>query len=162
MKYMRASEATAELPRELEDVQGREVLSADGEKLGHVVDVLFDQFNTSYAFLETERHGFLGIHNKHMLAVIPWDQLSDNPIRVSLAAQELHGQPDYHPSMPFGDEQEMAVLGFWGVQMHEDAEATRDPLLERSGHGIAMRPEQFDRDPINPHEHYRNVPDRPY
>lgn len=161
MKYIRASEATAELPRELEDVQGREVVCADGEKLGHVVDVLFDRFNTTYAFLETERHGFLGIHNKHMLAPIPWEHLQDDPIQVSMSAHELHDQPDYHPSMPFSDEQEMALLGFWGVQMHEDAEATRDPLIERGGRGLAMRPEQYDSDPIHPHDHTRNIPERP-
>lgn len=161
MKYIRASTATTEVPRELEDLEGREVISADGEKLGHVVDVLFNTSNTSYAFLETERHGFLGLHITHMLAPIPWDHLQDNPIRVSMSAHELHDQPDYHPSMLFSNEQEIAVLGFWGVQMHEDAEATRDPLIERGDQGLAMRPEQYDSDPIHPHEHTRNIPEQP-
>ena len=161
MNYIRASRATTELPRELEDVQGRTVVCSGGEKIGHVIDVLYDVNNTRYAFLETETDGFLGMHKKHLLAPVPWGHLDSDPIQVSMAKEELHTHPDYHPGMPFSDEQEMAVLGFWGVQMHEDVEATRDPLIERGGQGLAMRPEQYDSDPIHPHDHTRNIPERP-
>ena len=161
MKYIRASEATTELPRELEDVQGREVVCAGGENIGKVIDVLYDQFNTQFAFLETETHGFLGLNKKHLLAPVPWGHLQDDPIQVSMAKSELHQHPDYHPSMPFSDEQEMALLGFWGVTLHEDVPAVRDPLIERDGQGLADRIEQYDADPAQPHEQQRNIPERP-
>ena len=54
--------------KEIEGLEGREVADRDGEKLGHVVDLMIDQFHNENSFLELETDGFLGIGRKHLLS----------------------------------------------------------------------------------------------
>lgn len=158
MQYVRASESQTELPREMEDLQGREVVDSDGHKLGHIVDILFDQFHIENAYVEIESDSLLGIRHKHFLAPVAASQLEDGTVRVACFQRELNDLPDYSPSQPFSEEYENALLGFWGTQFTDDAEAVRDPLTERPGELHSMRPEQFDDDPIDPHSNWRVLP----
>lgn len=154
--YQRASRAQVELPKELEDAQGRRVVDRDGRRLGHVVDVLFDDYHRERVFLEIESEGFLEWRHRHCLAPVDGSALQQDPIVVDAAREELEQLPTHDPSQPFSEEYETAVLGFWGVQMHENVEAVRDPLTERPGESHSMRPEQFDADPRNPHSRRRS------
>lgn len=152
MKYVRASQAQIELPKELEGLEGREVVDRDGEKLGHVIDLMIDQFHHENSFLELETDGFLGIGRKQLLAPLRWDQVGNDPITVNVAKEELHNAPDYDPSMPFSEEYETALAGYWNLPYHwTKPPAVRDPLTERPGESHSMRPEQFDDDPHQPH-----------
>ena len=158
MQYVRASQSPVDIPRELEDLQGKEVIDSEGNKLGHVIDILFDQFHTENAYIEIESDRLLGIIHKHFLAPVGSSRAEDGRLRVACFQRELQDLPDYNPSQPLSEEYENALLGFWGTQFHQDVEAVRDPLTERPGELHSMRPEQFDDDPIEPHAHPRMLP----
>lgn len=159
MQYERASDTQIQLPRSLEDLQGQEVVDSEGEKLGHVVDIIFDRFHTEKAYIEIESDGFLEIRHKHFLAPISASQVEDGTVRVACFQRELKELPEYNPSQPFSEEYENALLGFWGAQFQQDVAAVRDPFTERPGELHSMRPEQFDDDPIDPHADPRIIPD---
>lgn len=153
--YLRASQSTAQLPEELDRARGRSVVCEDGNRLGHVVDILFDEYHTERAYLEVESDGFLNFNHKHFLTPVALADFSGDPIRVNVSTETIEKGPGHDRSAPFSEEYEMAVLGFWGTQFNRDVEAVRDPLVERPGELHSMRPEQFDDDPVDPHVHYR-------
>lgn len=160
MQYERASETQMQLPKSLEDLQGREVVDSEGHKLGRVVDILFDQFHTENAYVEIESDSLLGIRHKHFLAPVSASRVEDESLKVACFQRELNDLPDYSPSQPFSEEYENALLGFWGTQFTDDAEAVRDPLTERPGELHSMRREQFDDDPVDPHSNWRMRPQK--
>jgi hypothetical protein len=142
----------------MEDLQGKEVVDSEGKKLGHIVDILFDQFHTENAYVEIESDSLLGLRTRHFLAPVAASQVEDGSVRVACFQRELHDMPDYNPSQPFSEEYETALLGFWGTQFTDDAEAVRDPFTERPGELHSMRREQFDDDPVDPHSNWRILP----
>lgn len=156
MKYIRASHAQIELPKEIEGLEGREVFDREGEKLGHVIDLLIDESHQERIFLELETGGFLGLGRKHLLAPLRGDQVTNETITVDCAKEELHGAPDHDPSVPFSEEYESALAGYWNLPYHwTKPPAVRDPFTERPGELHSMRPEQFDEDPHQPHDEPR-------
>jgi sporulation protein YlmC with PRC-barrel domain len=151
MKYIRASQAQVELPREIEGLEGREVVDRDGDKIGHVIDILLDQFHHEQSFIEIETDGFLGMGRKHLLAPLRWDETDKDPITVDAVKRELHDAPDYQPSMMLSEEYETAMAGYWNLPYHwTKPPAIRDPFVERPGELHSMRPEQFSGDPHKP------------
>lgn len=148
MKYIRASQAQMELPREIEGLEGREVFDREGKSLGRVVDIFIDQFHVEQSFLELETDGFLGIGRKHLLAPVRWDAIDQDAITVDCAKEELHDSPAYEPSMMLSEEYEAALAGYWNLPYHwTKPPAVRDPFVERPGELRSMRPEQFSGDP---------------
>ena len=83
MKYIRASEAQIQLPREIDGLQGREVVDRDGDRLGTVIDILIDRFHHEQSFIEIETDGFLGIGRKHLLAPMRWDEAAIQDVASS-------------------------------------------------------------------------------
>ncbi len=154
--YIRASHATVQLPRELDEAAGRKVVDSDGRPIGHVSDVVFDEFHTDRAYLEIESDHRFEINHKHFLAPILALDLETDPISVGMSAPEMEQLPGHDRSIPFSAEYEMALLGFWGTQMSHDVEAVRDPFVERPGETHSMRAEQFDSDPDTPHSGFRS------
>jgi hypothetical protein len=157
--YVRASRSTVALPEELDSAEGRAVSDLEGHHIGHVTDVIFDEFHVERAYIEIESDGAFEINHKHFLAPLAALDLEHDQIVVSLTVGETKELPAHDPSMPFSEEYEMALLGFWGAQFSHNVEAVRDPLVERPGETHSMRPEQFDNDPDQPHSHY-HVRDR--
>jgi sporulation protein YlmC with PRC-barrel domain len=155
--YVRASRSNVQLPAALDRAAERKVVCSDGRELGQVVDIIFDEYHTDRAYLEVESDGRLKINHKYFLTPTKAVDLDTDPIVVDMSTEELIAAPGHDQSMPFSEEYEVALMGFWGVQMHEDVEAVRDPLTERPGQTHAMRAEQFDSDPNHPHAHYRQV-----
>lgn len=152
MKYVRASHAQMELPKEIEGLEGRDVVDRDGDKLGHVVDILIDQFHHEHSFIEIETDGFLGMGRKHLLAPLRLDETGNDPITVDAVKRELHDAPEHDPSMMFSEEYESALAGYWNLPYHwTKPPATRDPFVERPGELRSMRGEQFGGDPHKPH-----------
>lgn len=157
MKYVRASQAQMELPRSIEGLEGREVVDRDGDKIGHVIDILIDQFHHEQSFIEIETDGFLGLGKKHLLAPLHLDATTDDPIVVDAVKRELHDAPDYHPSMMLSEEYESALAGYWNLPYHwTKPPAVRDPFVERPGELRSMRGEQFGGDPHKPHGNERS------
>jgi hypothetical protein len=153
--YVRASRSTVALPAALDGAAGRAVSDAKGQHIGHVSDVIFDEFHVERAFVEIESDGVFEINHKHFLAPVAALDLESDPIVVSLTVDETRELPAHDASMPFSEEYEMALMGFWGTQFSHDVEAVRDPLVERPGETHSMRAEQFDDDPGQPHTQYR-------
>jgi sporulation protein YlmC with PRC-barrel domain len=153
--YVRASRSTVELPHILDDAAGRQVVCQDGKLLGHVTDIVFDENHAGRAYLEIESDRVFEISHKHFLAPVEAVELDADPIVVSMVAREIAAAPGHDHSLPFSEEYEMALLGFWGTQLSQAVEAVRDPLVERPGETHSMRPEQFDSDPEAPHSRYR-------
>ena len=152
MKYIRASHAQIELPQAVERLEGREVVDREGDKLGHVVDILIDQFHHEQSFIEIETDGFLGMGRKHLLAPLHIDETANDPIIVDAVKRELHDAPDYDPSMMLSEEYETALAGYWNLPYHwTKPPAVRDPFVERPGELHSMRGEQFSGDPHKPH-----------
>ncbi|MFW6075647.1 MAG: PRC-barrel domain-containing protein [Chloroflexota bacterium] len=154
--YQRASQAQIQIPRSIEDAQGRDVVCRGGKRLGHVVDVLFDDYHRDRLYLEVESDGKLEFRHKHFITPVDESSVDEDPIFVDVAYEEIGDVPTHDPSQPFSEEYEAAVFGFWGTQMHETVEAVRDPFTEKSGELHSMRPEQFDDDPHTPHANRRN------
>lgn len=160
MKYVRASSTTMELPEGVEGLEGREAVDSQGEAIGHVVDILFDQFHPERAFLELETDGFLGIGQKNLLAPFDREAVKSDPIVIPATKEVLHDAPSHDPSMPLSEEYEVALAGYWNAGYEwTTPPAVRDPFTERPGETHAMRPEQFDDDPIDPHANPRTKPD---
>ena len=155
--FVRASRSTIQLPEDLDRAAGRKVICSGGRELGHVVDIVFDQYHPDRAYLEVESDHRFEITHKHFLTPTKAVDLSADPIVVDVSAEELTSAPGHDPSMPLSEEYELALLGFWGAQMSHDVEAVRDPLVERPGESHSMRAEQFDSDPKTPHSHYRRT-----
>jgi hypothetical protein len=153
--YVRASGSTVELPEALDGAEGRPVVDARGKHIGHVTDIVFDEFHVERAYVEIESDGVFEIRHKHFLAPVVALDLEADPIVASISVDETNELPAHDRSMPFSEEYEMALLGFWGTQMSHYVEAVRDPLVERPGETHSMRAEQFDDDPEHPHSHYR-------
>lgn len=157
MKYIRASNAQIELPREIEGLEGREVVDRDGDKLGHVIDILIDQFHHEHSFIEIESDGFLGMGRKYLLAPLRRDQAANDPIVVDAVKEQLDNAPDHEPSMMLSEEYETALAGYWNLPYHwTKPPAIRDPFVERPGELRSMRAEQFGGDPHKPHEDPRS------
>ncbi len=154
--YTRASRATTQLPAQYENAAGRDVVDSTGHHLGHVTDIVFDSYHVERAFLEIESDGRFEIRHKHFLAPVGAVDLEADPIAVGMTTSEMEKMPGHDHSVPFSEEYEVALMGFWGTQMHQDVEAVRDPLVERPGESHSMRPEQFDSDPDSPHSRYRS------
>lgn len=157
--YSRASRATMQLPEDYEKAAGRKVVDSEGHHIGHVTDIIFDEFHLERALLEIETDGRFEIRHKHFLAPIQALDLDSNPISVEMTKEEMEDMPGHDHSVPFSEEYEVALMGFWGVQMHEYSQAVRDPLVERPGESHSMRAEQFDSDPNSPHSRYRSSRD---
>lgn len=157
MKYIRASRAQIELPMVVEELQGRDVVDCDGDELGQVVDILIDQFHHEHSFLEIETDGFLGMGKKHLLAPLHLDHANADPIVVEMSKEQLHGAPDYEPSMMLSEEYEVALSGYWNLPSYwTKPPAIRDPFVEQAGELRSMRPEQFAGDPHQPHANPRS------
>lgn len=154
--YVRASTSTVALPEDLDAAAGRDVSDRKGTHIGHITDVIFDEFHVERAYVEIESDGVFEITHRHFLAPVSALDLDADPIVVSLTVDETRELPGHDPSMPFSEEYEMALLGFWGTQFTQDVQAVRDPFVERPGETRSMRAEQFDSDPDDPHVHYRN------
>lgn len=153
--YVRASTSTVALPEELDSAAGRAVSDKAGRHIGRITDVIFDEFHVERAYVEIESDGAFEFSHRHFLAPVAALDLSVDPAIVSLTVDRMRELPSHDPSMPFSEEYEMALLGFWGTQFTHDVEAVRDPLVERPGETHSMRAEHFDDDPVNPHVQYR-------
>lgn len=113
------------LPRELDEAAGRRVVDRDGHDLGHVIDIIYDEYQVEHAFLEVESDHTFERHHKHFLAPIAAADVEQNPIVVPISIKESEKPPGYHSSMPFSEDYEMAVLGFWTDETDPDFRSRR-------------------------------------
>jgi sporulation protein YlmC with PRC-barrel domain len=97
-------------------LDGNKVISADGEHVGKISDIMLDVRSGRVAYAVLSEGGFLGMGNT--LHAIPWSALTldtdEKCFRVDLPAQGIEDDPgfdkDHWPSM--------ADVS-WGTQMHD-------------------------------------------
>jgi sporulation protein YlmC with PRC-barrel domain len=96
-------------------LEGNKVMSADGEDVGEISDIMLDVRGGRIAYAVLSEGGFLGMGSK--LHAIPWNALTLDTVgkcfHVDISAQGLKDDPgfdrDHWPSM--ADEA-------WGTSMH--------------------------------------------
>ncbi|MBN3760544.1 PRC-barrel domain-containing protein [Burkholderia sp. Ac-20365] len=117
-------------------LEGTKVITADGEHVGKISDIMLDVRSGRIAYAVLSEGGFLGMGTA--LHAIPWSALTLNVdekvLLVGLMADEIKNSPgfdkDHWPSM--ADPQ-------WGSSVHEYYrqkpywDATRDVAPQRSG-----------------------------
>ncbi len=78
-------------------VQGTSVYNADGEKIGHVQDVVLDKLSNEIMFAVLGFGGFLGVGEKYH--PLPWSQLDYDEemggYRVRMSRDQLEAAPSY-------------------------------------------------------------------
>lgn len=97
-------------------LDGNKVVSADGEHVGKISDIMLDVRSGRIAYAVLSEGGFLGMGTT--LHAIPWNALTldtaEKCFRVDIAAQRIKDDPgfdkDHWPSM--ADET-------WGTQLHQ-------------------------------------------
>jgi len=85
-----------------EDVRGREVYSMEGEKIGHVDDLLVDPKTVKARFLIVASGGFLGIGVHTTL--IPIEAVSgvdENRVTIEHVREHIAAAPVYDPHLEF-------------------------------------------------------------
>lgn len=95
-------------------VQGTAVFNLDGERLGHVDDLMLHRVSGKVAYAILSFGGFLGIGEKRH--PLPWNILKYDTDRggyvVPLSRVQLEGAPAMDPSQ-IGDDD-----GGWGERVH--------------------------------------------
>ncbi|WP_321924305.1 PRC-barrel domain-containing protein [Paraburkholderia guartelaensis] len=97
-------------------LDGNKVISADGEHVGKISDIMLDVRSGRVAYAVLAEGGFLGMGNT--LHAIPWSALTldtdEKCFRVDIQAQRIKDDPgfdkDHWPSM---------ADSTWGTQMHD-------------------------------------------
>lgn len=99
-------------PREAHGILGRDVRSAKGEDMGHIVDVIVDVTGTVRAAV-IDFGGFLGVGSRKI--VVDWDALhfghvgnKDGNITLDLTKAQVAAAPEYNEGKP------IVVLGAAG------------------------------------------------
>ncbi|MGF6768735.1 sporulation protein YlmC with PRC-barrel domain [Paraburkholderia sp. GAS199] len=97
-------------------VEGTKVVSADGEDIGKISDIMLDVQSGRIAYAVLSEGGFLGMGTT--LHAIPWNALTLNAeeecFRVSIAAAQIKNDPgfdkDHWPAM---------ADTIWGTTVHQ-------------------------------------------
>jgi len=97
-------------------LDGNKVITADGEHVGKISDIMLDVRSGRVAYAVLSEGGFLGMGNS--LHAIPWNALTldtaEKCFRVDIPAQRIKDDPgfdkDHWPSM---------ADVTWGTQLHE-------------------------------------------
>ena len=97
-------------------LDGNKVITADGEHVGKISDIMLDVRSGRIAYAVLSEGGFLGMGNT--LHAIPWNALTLDTVekcfRVDIAAQRIKDDPgfdkDHWPSM---------ADATWGTQLHQ-------------------------------------------
>jgi sporulation protein YlmC with PRC-barrel domain len=97
-------------------LDGNKVVSADGQHVGKIADIMLDVRSGRVAYAVLAEGGFLGVG--HTLHAIPWNALTmdthEKCFRVDIPAQRIKDDPgfdkDHWPSM---------ADSRWGTQMHD-------------------------------------------
>jgi sporulation protein YlmC with PRC-barrel domain len=109
---MSDSKLTVEEPAQ--DIRGREVVDASGEKIGTVENLFIDEEQRKVRFLEVGSGGFLGIgESKSLLPVDLVQSVAKDRVQVAESRARIGGAPRYDPALV--DERYLQGLyGYYG------------------------------------------------
>lgn len=94
----RLSEAAQRIADPLQDIRGRQVRDAVGEKLGKVKDLLIHETDRLARFIEVEWNGFLGIGTSRLLLPVELVRtLTTTAVVIGHEAEDIDAAPEYDP-----------------------------------------------------------------
>jgi sporulation protein YlmC with PRC-barrel domain len=100
-----------------QDIRGRTVVDANGEKLGKITELLVDSSQYKVRFLRVGSGGFLGIGREHVL--IPVDAIESvthDLVRINQTSQLVVGSPEYSPDLMTNEDFYRTVYNHYGHQ----------------------------------------------
>lgn len=117
-----------------EDIRGRDVFDADGEKIGHVNDLLLDQEEQRVRFFEVGHGGFLGLGEKRI--IIPVDTITgiaEDGVHIDRSREVVAQSPTYDPELAREPDYYSPFYGHYGVAPYWVAgySAPAYPILPR-------------------------------
>lgn len=98
-----------------EDIRGRDVTVAGGEKIGRISDLLIDQDESRVRFLEIASGGFLGIGRD--ITYVPIDAITairSDTVEVGQTREHIAGAPIYDPELVRERETYGGILSYYG------------------------------------------------
>jgi sporulation protein YlmC with PRC-barrel domain len=119
-----------------EDIRSRDVFDADGEKIGHVNDLLLDQDEQRVRFFEVGHGGFLGIGEKRI--IIPVDTITgvdEEGVHIDRNREVVSQSPAYDPELAREPDYYDPFYGHYGITPYWTAgySAPAYPILPHRG-----------------------------
>ena len=105
-----------------EDIRDRDVLDAEGEKIGHVRDLLIDDEEKKVRFFEVAHGGFLGLGEERL--IVPVDNITrvaEDGVHIDRDRQIVAGSPVYDPKLARAADYYDTVYGHYGVMPYWSA-----------------------------------------
>lgn len=98
------------------DIRGRDVLDANGDKIGTVDGLIIDTEERKVRFLKVAHGGFLGIGEDHFLVPVDAVQaVTDDNVRINRAREDLNRAPGYNPDLvQKANNYYEDLYGWWG------------------------------------------------
>ncbi|MCW2922499.1 MAG: hypothetical protein JWL76_2373 [Thermoleophilia bacterium] len=96
-----------------EQVQGREVFTADGDKVGTVEDIYYDTATNECEWVAVKA-GFLGM--KRMLVPIEGAQLHEDHLDLAYTKDQLSNAPDIDDTRLRSDDDEKVIYEHYGLE----------------------------------------------
>lgn len=96
----RLSDSNVMIVDPAQDVRGRQVEDAAGQKIGKIDDLFIDEPEKRVRFLEVSSGGFLGMgDSKSLVPVDAIDSVSKDTVRINKHGDSLRGAPAYDPEI---------------------------------------------------------------
>jgi len=97
-RFVKLSHADFVIEFDDEDVRGRDVLSIEGERIGHIDDLIIDTEDSTVRFLEVGTGGILGIgQRKSLIPVEAVSKVEEYRVIVERSQQHVASAPIYNP-----------------------------------------------------------------
>ena len=99
-----------------EDIRGRDVVDAAGEKIGHVNDLLIDDSERKVRLMEIGHGGILGIgESKVLVPIDAIDHIDEEVVHVNQTRERIAGAPRYDPELVEERDYYGSLYGYYGV-----------------------------------------------
>ena len=108
--------------RREEDIRGRDVFDAAGDKIGHVKDLLIDENGDRVRFFEIAHGGFLGIGEERIIAPVDIiTAVGEDGIHIDRSRDVIAGSPIYDPELAHESDFYGSVYGHYGLMPYWNA-----------------------------------------
>lgn len=115
-KLLSVQDAGLTIENPAEDIRGRDVVDAAGEKIGHVNDLLIDDSEHKVRLMEIGHGGILGIgESKVLVPIDSIDRIDEEVVHVNQTRERIAGAPRYDPELVEERDYYGSLCGYYGV-----------------------------------------------
>ena len=115
-KLLSVQDAGLTIENPAEDIRGRDVVDAAGEKIGHVNDLLIDDSEHKVRLMEIGHGGILGIgESKVLVPIDAIDRIDEEVVHVNQTRERIAGAPRYDPELVEERDYYGSLYGYYGV-----------------------------------------------